>query len=107
MKFDWNKFQSSFEQLKKIFVEAPVLTQPSSSKEYALYSNASKIGVEYIKVQHLYRILIPLAHVLLQFCVRIGAFDRLLHFVLVQVFRVLCTLSVGVHVQITNVDHCS
>ena len=36
--------------------------------------------VEYIKVQHLYRILILPAHVLLSFCVRIGAFDRFLCF---------------------------
>ena len=63
--------------------------------------------VEYIKGQHLYRILIPLAHVLLSFCVRIGSFDRFCVFVLVQVFRVPCTLFVGVRVQRTNVDHCS
>ena len=62
--------------------------------------------VEYIKGQHLYRILIPLTHVLLSFCVRIGAFDRSRVFVLVQVFRVSCTLFVGVRVQRTNVDHC-
>ena len=37
-------------------------------------------NVEYIKGQHLYRILIPPAHVLLSFCVRIGAFDRSLVF---------------------------
>ena len=64
------------------------------------------LTVEYIKGQHLYRILIPLAHILLSFCVRIGAFDRSHVFVLVQVFRVPCTLFVGVHVQRTNVDHC-
>ena len=63
-------------------------------------------GVEYIKVQHLYRILIPLDHVLLPFCVRIGDFDRLSYFVPVQVFRVPCTLFVGIRVQRTNVDHC-
>ena len=34
------------------------------------------VHVEYLKVEHLYRILIPLVHVLLSFCVRIGAFDR-------------------------------
>ena len=31
--------------------------------------------VEYIKVQHLYQILIPQGHVFLSFCVRIGTFD--------------------------------
>ena len=65
----------------------------------------SVIAVEYIKVQHLYRILIPPAHVLFSFCVRIGAFDFSRVFVLVQVFRVPCTLFIGVHVQRTNVDH--
>ena len=42
--------------------------------------------VEYIKGQHLYRILVPSAHILLSFCIRIGAFDRSRVFVLVQVF---------------------
>ena len=63
------------------------------------------VAVEYIKGQHLYRILIPPAHVFLSFCVRISAFDRSRVFVLVQVFRVMCTLFVGVCVRRTNVDH--
>ena len=63
--------------------------------------------VEYVKEQHLYQILIPSAHILLSFCVRIGAFDCFHVFVLVQVFRVPCTLIVGVHVQRTDVGHCS
>ena len=33
------------------------------------------VSVEYIKGQHLYRILIPPAHILISYCVRIGAFD--------------------------------
>ena len=56
----------------------------SSAPPFLLISDLQ--SVEYIKVQHLYRILIPLAHVLLPFCVRIGAFDRLSRFVLVQAF---------------------
>ena len=32
--------------------------------------------VEYIKEQHLYRILVPSSHILLTFCIRIGTFDR-------------------------------
>ena len=32
--------------------------------------------VEYIKEKHLYWILIPSSHILLSYCVRIGAFDR-------------------------------
>ena len=62
--------------------------------------------VEYIKGQHLYRILVPSAHILLSFCIRIGTFDRSRVFVLVQVFRVLCTLFIGVRVHRANVDHC-
>ena len=62
--------------------------------------------VEYIKGQHLYRILIPSAHILFSFCIRIGAFDHFRVFVLVQVFRVPCTLFIGVRVQKANVDHC-
>ena len=43
VKFKWDdKCQSSFEQLKKILVEASVLTQPTSSREYVMYSDASK-----------------------------------------------------------------
>ena len=38
MKFDWNdKCQASFEQLKQLLIEALVLTQPISGKEYILY----------------------------------------------------------------------
>ena len=44
--FEWsNKCQNSFEQLKEMLVEAPVLTQPTSGKEYTLYSDASGIGL--------------------------------------------------------------
>ena len=44
--FEWSdKCQNSFEQLKKMMVEAPVLTQPTSGKEYTLYSDASGIGL--------------------------------------------------------------
>ena len=45
IKFEWaDKCQNSFEQLKGMLVEAPVLTQPTSRKEYTLYSDASGIG---------------------------------------------------------------
>ena len=47
VKFEWtNKYQNSFEQLKEMLVEAPVLTQPTSGKEYPLYSDASSIGLD-------------------------------------------------------------
>ena len=64
------------------------------------------LSVEYIKEQHLYWILIPSVHILLSFCVRIGAFDRFCVFVLLQVFRVPFTLIVGVHIQRTDEGHC-
>ena len=52
VKFKWDdKCQSSFEQLKKILVEAPVLTQPTTGREYAMYSDASKIGPRCVLMQ--------------------------------------------------------
>ena len=52
VKFVWDdNCQSSFDQLKKILVEAPVLTHPTSGREYALYSDASKIGLGCVLMQ--------------------------------------------------------
>ena len=34
-----------------MLVEAPVLTQPTSGKEYTLYSDASRIGLGYMLMQ--------------------------------------------------------
>ena len=52
VKFEWDdNCQSSFEQLKKILVEAPVLTQPTPGREYALYSDASRIGLGCVLMQ--------------------------------------------------------
>ena len=52
VKFEWDdKCQSSFDQLKKVLVEAPVLTQPTLGREYALYSDTSKIGVGCVLMQ--------------------------------------------------------
>ena len=46
VKFEWtDKCQNSFEQLKEMLVEAPVLTHPTLGKEYTLYSDASGIGL--------------------------------------------------------------
>ena len=53
VKFEWDdKCQSSFEQLNKILVKAPVLTQPTSSREYAMYSDASRIGLGCVLMQN-------------------------------------------------------
>ena len=52
VKFKWDdKSQSSFDQLKRILVEAPVLTQPTSGREYAMYSDASKISLGCVLIQ--------------------------------------------------------
>ena len=52
IKFQWtDKCQNSFEQLKGMLVEAPVLTQPTSRKEYTLYSDASGIGLGRVLMQ--------------------------------------------------------
>ena len=52
IKFVWDeKCQSSFDQLKKILVEAPILTQPTSGRECALYSDASKIDLGCVLMQ--------------------------------------------------------
>ena len=45
-------WKSSFDQLKKIPVEAPVLTQPTLSREYALYNDASRIGLGCVLIQY-------------------------------------------------------
>ena len=49
---EWiNKCLNSFEQLKGMLVEAPVLTQPTSGKKYTLYSDASGIGLGCVLMQ--------------------------------------------------------
>ena len=52
VKFEWDdKCQSSFERLKEILVEAPVLIQPTSRRDYTVYSNASRIGLGCVLMQ--------------------------------------------------------
>ena len=52
IKFEWTeKCQNSFEHLKGMLVEALVLTQPTSGKEYTLYSDASCIGLGCVLMQ--------------------------------------------------------
>ena len=52
VKFEWDdKCQSSFERLKGILVEAPVLIQPTSGRDYTLYSDASRIGLGCVLMQ--------------------------------------------------------
>ena len=52
VKFEWDdKCQSSFERLKEILVEAPVLIQPTSGRDYTMYSDASRIGLGCVLMQ--------------------------------------------------------
>ena len=52
VKFEWDdKCQSSFDRLKKILVETPVLTQLTLGREYSLYSDASRIGLRCVLMQ--------------------------------------------------------
>ena len=52
MKFEWDdKCQSSFERLKEILVEVLVLIQPTSGRDYTMYSDASRIGLGCVLMQ--------------------------------------------------------
>ena len=52
IKFEWtDKCQNSFEYLKGMLVEEPVLTQPTLGKEYTLYSDTSGIGLVCVLMQ--------------------------------------------------------
>ena len=52
VKFEWDdKCQSSFERLKEILVEALVLIQPISGRDYTIYSDASRIGLGCVLMQ--------------------------------------------------------
>ena len=46
-----DKCHNSFEELKGMLVEAPVLMQSTSGKEYTLYSDASGIGLGCVLMQ--------------------------------------------------------
>ena len=52
VEFEWDdKCQSSFERLKEILVEAPMLIQPTSDRDYTMYSDASRIGLGCVLIQ--------------------------------------------------------
>ena len=52
VKFEWDdKCQSSFERLKEILVEAPVLIQPTSGRDYTMYNDASRTGLECVLIK--------------------------------------------------------
>ena len=52
VRFEWNeKFQASFEILKALLIEAPILTQPTFGKEYVIFSDASLNGLKCVLMQ--------------------------------------------------------
>ncbi|KAA3487523.1 DNA/RNA polymerases superfamily protein [Gossypium australe] len=52
VKFEWSeKCQQSFEKLKALLTEAPVLMQPESGKEFVIYSYTSLNGLGYVLMQ--------------------------------------------------------
>ena len=52
MKFEWGEeCQRSFDKLKASLTEAPVLTQPTSDKEYVIFSDASLNGLGCVLMQ--------------------------------------------------------
>ena len=49
VKYEWSeKFQRSFDKLKALLIEAPVLTQPTYDKEYVIFSDASLNRLGYV-----------------------------------------------------------
>ena len=52
VRFEWSeKCQTSFEKLKAFLTEAPVLTQPTFSKEYVIFMDASLTGLKCVLMQ--------------------------------------------------------
>ncbi|KAJ8900073.1 hypothetical protein K2173_024189 [Erythroxylum novogranatense] len=52
VKYEWSdRCQSSFDQLKNMLTEAPVLVQPTAGKEYVMYTDASGIGLGCVLMQ--------------------------------------------------------
>ncbi|XP_043809086.1 uncharacterized protein LOC110606254 [Manihot esculenta] len=52
VKYGWDeKCQKSFEKLKKMLTQAPVLTQPESGKGFVIYSDASHNGLGCVLMQ--------------------------------------------------------
>ncbi|KAG8493153.1 hypothetical protein CXB51_010525 [Gossypium anomalum] len=59
VKFEWSdKCQQSFDRLKTLLTEAPVLVQPESAKEFVIYSDASLNGLGCILIQEDYDLVI-------------------------------------------------
>ncbi|XP_055802473.1 uncharacterized mitochondrial protein AtMg00860-like [Solanum dulcamara] len=46
-----DKCQESFEKLKSLLTQAPILTPPTEGKEYVIYSDSSHCGLGYVLMQ--------------------------------------------------------
>ena len=44
--------EKSFQELKDKLTSAPILTMPSGTEGYVIYSDASKLGLECVLMQH-------------------------------------------------------
>ncbi|KAL5769927.1 hypothetical protein ACOSP7_014081 [Xanthoceras sorbifolium] len=52
VRFEWtDRCQAAFDRLKAMLVEAPILTQPVSGKDYVIYSDASHHGLGCVLMQ--------------------------------------------------------
>ncbi|KAL4319079.1 hypothetical protein GQ457_18G007980 [Hibiscus cannabinus] len=52
VKYEWSDArQQAFEKLKEVLINAPVLTQPVSGKEFVVYSDASYVGLDCVLMQ--------------------------------------------------------
>ncbi|KAL5853172.1 hypothetical protein ACOSQ3_008290 [Xanthoceras sorbifolium] len=52
VRFEWNeKCQTAFEKLKEMLVEAPILVQPISGKDFVVYNDASHNGLGCVLMQ--------------------------------------------------------
>ena len=52
-KFEWTKeCEESFQELKKRLTGAPILTLPKGTEGFAIYSDASKMGLGAALMQH-------------------------------------------------------
>jgi hypothetical protein len=50
--FKWNeRYEKSFQELKKRLMTAPILSLPEEDKPYALYTDASKEGLGAVFIQ--------------------------------------------------------
>jgi len=56
-KYKWaDRYEETFQELKKRSTSAPILTLPTNDKDFIVYSDASKNGLGYVLMQD-YRVI--------------------------------------------------